>query len=160
MLTFDLQHLLTFHILLTDITFFHLIHLSQVHLHFGLEPQYRYSANTTTWKTSKNLSVIKRINNFLLSMASKRVTKRSIIEIEHPSQEQTLGRTPIQGQTQGHRQGRSASRADTSPNPRGTINEHWNYTGKLIIGKLSDPIKLPGSGLRFNSDKFIGIYRS
>ena len=47
------------------------------------------------------------------------------------------------------------------------------YTGKLIIGKLSEffgvcPInsdkftgsdKLPGSGLRFNSDKFIGIYR-
>ena len=38
-------------------------------------------------------------------------------------------------------------------------------TGKLIIGKLSEligvcPIKLPGSGLRSNSDKFIGIYRS
>jgi serine/threonine protein kinase len=33
-------------------------------------------------------------------------------------------------------------------------------TGKLIIGKLSDPINLSGSGFRFNSDKFIGNYRS
>ena len=55
-------------------------------------------------------------------MSSKKGTKRSIIEIEHPSQEQTLGsqgqtlgRTPIQGQTPGQRSGRSASKADTGP---------------------------------------------
>ena len=54
-------------------------------------------------------------------MSSKRGTKRGIIEIEHPDQEQilgsqgqTLGRTPIQGQTLGQRSGRSASRADTA----------------------------------------------
>ena len=41
--------------------------------------------------------------------------KRSITEIEHSSQEQTLGRTPIQGQTLGQRSGRSASKADTGP---------------------------------------------
>ena len=43
-------------------------------------------------------------------MSSKKGTKRSIIEIEHPSQGQTLGRTPIQGQTLGQRSGRSASK--------------------------------------------------
>ena len=56
----------------------------------------------------------------LLTMTSKKGTKSGIIEIEHPSQEQTLGsqgqtlgRTPIQGQTLGQRSGRSASKADT-----------------------------------------------
>jgi hypothetical protein len=44
--------------------------------------------------------------------------------------------------------------------PVGAVTIIGPYTGKLIIGKLSDPIKLSGSGFRFNSDKFIGIYRS
>ena len=48
-------------------------------------------------------------------MSSKKGKKRSIIEIEHPSREQTLGRTPIQGQTLGRRSGRCASTADTRP---------------------------------------------
>ena len=38
--------------------------------------------------------------------------------------------------------------------------ELFAFTGKLIIGKLSDPINLSGSGFRFNSEKFIGNYQS
>ena len=81
------------------------------------EPQYRYSARTAIGEGERSFFCLKFYKNIttLLTMTSKKGAKRGIIEIEHPSQEQTLGRTPIQGQTLGQTlgSGRSASRADT-----------------------------------------------
>ena len=69
-------------------------------------------------KCTRKAFLYSKESTFIIINGIQKVTKRSIIEIEHPSQEQTLGRTPIQGQTQGQRQGRSASRANTSPDPK------------------------------------------